>query len=145
MKNTKGFSLIEVLAVVAIIAILAAIAIPIYSRYKCKGEWAEVQGCLADVAMKLDNYRSNHGVYPPSNDWTTILPNPNVVPCQDTHYAGSFETTATAYKVVFSDTRRPLACSPNPGDDRWVMVSFSPKVYHSGNPIGKEDPEPTLP
>ena len=42
MKNTKGFTLIELMIVVAIIGILAMIALPAYQTYSAKSAFSEV-------------------------------------------------------------------------------------------------------
>ncbi len=51
MKNTKGFTLVELIVVIAILAILAGIAIPVYSGYISKAKEA------ADMQM-LDSVRT---------------------------------------------------------------------------------------
>jgi type IV pilus assembly protein PilA len=42
MKNSQGFTLIELMVVIAIIGILAAVAIPAYTSYTAKAKFAEV-------------------------------------------------------------------------------------------------------
>jgi type IV pilus assembly protein PilA len=52
MKNTKGFTLIELMIVIAIIAILAAIALPAYANYIKKAKVSE--GILAASASRTN-------------------------------------------------------------------------------------------
>ncbi|MCG8382468.1 MAG: prepilin-type N-terminal cleavage/methylation domain-containing protein [Gammaproteobacteria bacterium] len=42
MKNSKGFTLIELMIVIAIIGILAAVAVPQYQTYTKRAQFAEV-------------------------------------------------------------------------------------------------------
>ena len=60
VKNQKGFSLIELLAVVIIIAVLAAIAVPIYMSYVKKAKSTEAQTAIAAIRSAYRvHYQSN--------------------------------------------------------------------------------------
>ena len=60
-KNSKGFSLLEVVIVVAIIAILAAIGIPRMSRGSKGANDSALSGSLAVLRNSIDLYSAEHG------------------------------------------------------------------------------------
>ncbi len=142
----KGFTLVELMVVVAIIAILAAVTIPMYSRYKCRASWGDVQGSLADISMRLENYKSNHGRYPSSGTaWADLGYDGGLPPEQGDHYIAGISTTNSTYVVYFKDTKNELSCTRTSifDNDVWALTNKSPKVYHVYNTEnGTEEPLP---
>lgn len=64
IRNTKGFTLIELMIVVAIIGILAAIAIPNFLNYQCKSKQSEAKQSLGTLAKDMQAYAAEHDTYP---------------------------------------------------------------------------------
>ncbi len=63
-KNTKGFTLIELMIVVAIIGILAAIALPQYNNYVARTQVAEAFTLVGTVKQALTLYYQESGEFP---------------------------------------------------------------------------------
>jgi len=64
MKNTKAFSLVEVMVVVGIIALLSAIAIPNLIRAKVSANEASAKATLKLISNSLETYSAINSVYP---------------------------------------------------------------------------------
>jgi type IV pilus assembly protein PilA len=65
-KNTKGFTLIELMIVVAIIGILAAIAIPNFLKFQAKSKQSEAKTNLKAI------YTAETGYYGENNTYNTF-------------------------------------------------------------------------
>ncbi len=138
MDKKTGFTLVEIMVVVAIIAIIAAVANSSYRTFSAKSKWGEVQPCLSDVALRMENYRTNHGVYPDpdldddiSTSWEGLGTTGD---CSD-HYAGGVTVfdNGARYIIAFCDSVKPIWDTGVL--DTWIMIDTVPTVIHYQNPV----------
>lgn len=63
MRNSRGFTLIELMVVIAIVGILAAIAIPLFTEQVAKSRRTEASQALGDLSLRQERYRTNNASY----------------------------------------------------------------------------------
>jgi type IV pilus assembly protein PilA len=63
-RETKGFTLVEVLVVVVILAILAAIAVPIYLQYVESARAGEAQEAIGSIWAAAKVFQAEHSTWP---------------------------------------------------------------------------------
>lgn len=66
MKNSKGYTLIEMLTVIAIMGILASIAVPSFQRSIVRSKEASLRNTLFVLRDVIDQYYGDFGEYPES-------------------------------------------------------------------------------
>jgi type IV pilus assembly protein PilA len=73
-KNTKGFTLIELMIVVAIIGILAAIAIPNFLKFQAKSKQSEAKTNLKAIYTAETGYYGENNTYNALNhvNWAPV-------------------------------------------------------------------------
>jgi general secretion pathway protein G len=68
MRQTKGFTIVELLIVIVVIGILAAIVIVAYSGVQNRANDAAVQSDLENIAKAIRTYDTLNGSYPDVTD-----------------------------------------------------------------------------
>jgi len=63
LKNTNGFTLIELMIVVAIIGVLAAIAYPSYQSYVIKTKRVDMMTEMQNIASQIESRKLAQGSY----------------------------------------------------------------------------------
>ncbi len=66
-KNSRGFSLIELMIVIAIIGILSSIAIPAYLDYTIRAQVSEGMSLASGTKAGIAEFWLDTGAFPPSN------------------------------------------------------------------------------
>ena len=62
-RNTKGFTLMELMVVIVIVAILAAVAVPLYVNYVKDAQRTEAKGAIGAVITAQQTYYQLNGKY----------------------------------------------------------------------------------
>lgn len=73
-RNSKAFTLIELLIVVAIIAILAAIAVPNFLEAQTRSKVSRVKADMRSLATAMEAYYVDSNRYPQNNTNSTTYP-----------------------------------------------------------------------
>jgi type IV pilus assembly protein PilA len=63
LRNSKGFTLIELMVVVAVLGLVAAIAVPNYLRYQAKSRQAEARTILGELFVGEVAYYGERSYY----------------------------------------------------------------------------------
>ncbi len=101
VRNTKGFTLVELLIVVIILAILAAVVVPQFVASTDDARSAALDTTLANMRSSLDLYFQQHAEYPSANgDGTNAADSPAAFLTQLTQYTDANGDASNAKDVT---------------------------------------------
>ena len=69
-RNSKGFTLMELMVVIVIVAILAAVAVPLYVNYVKDAQRTEAKGAIGAVITAQQTFYQLKGTYCPAELFT---------------------------------------------------------------------------
>lgn len=129
-KQSKGFSLIELMIVVAIIALIAAIAIPSYNSYVTRSMRADGMGGLMNAASAMERFRAVNMTYVGADTnlpFNQNVPNDGGTPYYTITVGGITRTTytLTATPVNAMAGREGVLTINQAGQKTWVDSSGS--------------------
>lgn len=95
MKQTKSFTVIEILIVVSIVTILATLGFSTYSSVQKKARDARRTSDLEIIRAGIEQYRSNNNDYPTALPYPAVAGNEGLCDptgCTDGVYLGKIPT-----------------------------------------------------
>ena len=124
MKNTKGFTLIELMIVVAVIGIISMFAIPQYSKYVIRGNRAAAQSFMLDVANREKQYLLDARSYA-----ATLSALSMTAPVDVTRYYTITISAPGGTPPTFVITATPVAGSKQAGDGNLTLDDSGAKTW----------------
>ncbi len=111
MRNSKGFTLIELMIVVAIVGILAAVAIPAYQDYTVRARVTEGLSLASSAKLAVEETYQSSNAFPATQSasgYTSPTATTNVASVAITDATGviTITYTAAAKSVVLTMTPR---------------------------------------
>lgn len=119
MRKSVGFTLIELMIVVAIVGVLAMIAVPSYSKYVQRGQRANAQQVMTNIASRQQQYLLDARQYTATigagglgfsaDGWTCAAT------CTNARYTISVAVVPTATPPTFAITGAPTGTQADDG------------------------------
>jgi type IV pilus assembly protein PilA len=139
-KNTKGFTLIELMIVVAIIGILAAIAIPNFLKFQAKSKQSEAKTNLKAI------YTAQTGYYGENNTYNTF-DKVNWAPVGTARYTYSLGAASSIPTPPTAGTQVLIAGVPALADTSFTGVTPARMVTDNSfiaGAVGNVDNDPAV-
>jgi type IV pilus assembly protein PilA len=110
MKESKGFTLVELMIVVAIIGILAAVAVPFYQRYIQKSRLTSmVFPGLHAIQTNVGNYYSFRQILPAAASIVDFSSDADTG-CFTPSFAGIGSGGETGLRIIINGSSQPTRC-----------------------------------
>ena len=102
LRNEKGFTLIEIIAVLVILGILAAVAIPKYLSMMDQSRIAAAQGAIAEAKGRCSGYYANQLLAQTTPNVSNVLSSLGASPDLGTDFAVGAALAAGSSNIVIT-------------------------------------------
>jgi len=143
-KNTKGFTLTELIITVAIIGILSAIVVPMYTNHIRRARRSDAKVALENVRAMEEQFRAERGGYTAdTNELLSFGWPDNGAGGAGAYEPGDYSITLVGDASSFTATATPRAgtrqFNTDGGANGWLRIDEDGNKDSGGGPSGTED------
>jgi len=108
-KNSKGFTITELIITIAIIGILSAIVVPMYTNHIRRARRSDAKVALEDVRAMEEQFRAENGNWTLARQDLVSFGWPSNAGAAINYDAGDYRITLGAHASGFMATATPIA------------------------------------
>lgn len=129
VRRSRGFTLIELIAVIVVLAILSAVAIPRYIDYTARARESAVRGTLGGVRSAIANFYALQAVngsarFPTHTEMTTLG-----TVMQEAIMANPYQTNTATAATIRDANNTWTATPPISGNQGWAYDATNGRFW----------------
>ena len=99
MKDTRGFTLVELMITIVIVGVLASVAIPLYQANVKRAKGAEADATMGSIRTALRVHYAENSAYPIEAAYVAVTTLTNTIDIDSTDMVGKY-FPATTYTYI---------------------------------------------
>lgn len=133
-RQSRGFTLIEVMIVVVVISILTALAVPAYERYAQRTRRSDAMNALQTAASRQERYFFQHNQY--TDDVDQLGGSGGTLTSPEGYY--TLTATIDSSNQSFTLTATPTVGGPQTKDSECTTLTIDEQGQRGATPSGND-------